>query len=205
MIRSCIDTVTKMKCQQLGRCLAEVSHWISANRLELNSEKTQLLWVGSKHSQSSLGWGDSSLQIGSDIIPWSCTRCDLLVRPELGQTCFQRLCNMFLLAPPTSTSSTVTWWRVQEDARSRLRHSPIGLLQHGTRWCTEWSRSVADRLQLVLNAAARLVSGTRKYDWGLAELLHTLPTCTGSMWQIGSDTSSPSQSTDVCTIKRRST
>ena len=32
-----------------------------------------------------------------------------------------------------------------------------------------------------------------------------MSTCTGSMWQIGFGTSSPSQSTDVCTLKRRST
>ena len=33
-------------------------------------------------------------------------------------------------------------------------------------------RSVTDKLQLVMNAAARLVSGTRKYDRGLLHLPH---------------------------------
>ena len=33
-------------------------------------------------------------------------------------------------------------------------------------------RSVTDKLQQVLNAAARLVSGTRKYDRGLSQILH---------------------------------
>jgi len=33
-------------------------------------------------------------------------------------------------------------------------------------------RSVTDRLQRVLNAAASLVSGTRKYDHGLSQILH---------------------------------
>jgi len=33
-------------------------------------------------------------------------------------------------------------------------------------------RSVADKLQRVLNAAALLVSGTRKYDRGLSQILH---------------------------------
>ena len=32
--------------------------------------------------------------------------------------------------------------------------------------------SVTDRLQRVLNAAARLVSGTRKCDRGLSQILH---------------------------------
>ena len=33
-------------------------------------------------------------------------------------------------------------------------------------------RSVTDRLQRLLNAVARLVSGTRKYDRGLSQILH---------------------------------
>ena len=33
--------------------------------------------------------------------------------------------------------------------------------------------SVTERLQRVLNAAARLVSGTPKYDRGLSQILHT--------------------------------
>ena len=33
-------------------------------------------------------------------------------------------------------------------------------------------RSVTDRLQRVLDAAARLVSGTRKYDRGLSQILN---------------------------------
>jgi len=34
-------------------------------------------------------------------------------------------------------------------------------------------KSVTDKLQRVLNAAARIVTGTRKYDRGLSRLLHT--------------------------------
>ena len=36
---------------------------------------------------------------------------------------------------------------------------------------TEAPRSATDKLQRVLNAAARLVSGTRKFDRGLSRLL----------------------------------
>ena len=39
---------------RLERCLRDVSHWMSANRLKLNPDKTELLWAGSKHNQSSL-------------------------------------------------------------------------------------------------------------------------------------------------------
>jgi len=45
----------------------------------------------------------------------------------------------------------------------RLCYRPRGLLQHDT--ITDW-------LQRVLNAAACLASGTRKYDRGLSQILH---------------------------------
>jgi len=35
----------------LERCLEEVSHWMSANRLKPNADKTELLWAGSKYSR----------------------------------------------------------------------------------------------------------------------------------------------------------
>jgi len=60
------------KCQattvQLERCLAEVNHWMSANRLKLNPDKTELLWAGSKYSRSSLGSMGLSLEIDSDTV-----------------------------------------------------------------------------------------------------------------------------------------
>jgi len=80
---------------------------------------------------------------------------------------FRHPCSMFLLASLTLVSSTITWWRIREDACPRLCHSPGGnIVLAGT------PRSVTDRLQQVLNAAVRLVSGTRKYDRGLSQLLH---------------------------------
>ena len=72
---------------------------------------------------------------------------------------------MFLLA---STSSMVTGRWVHQDTCPRFCHSPGGLLHV----LAGALRSVTDRLQRVLNAAARVVSGTRKYDRGLSQLLY---------------------------------
>jgi len=49
-------------------------------------------------------------------------------------------------------------------------------------------KSVIDKLQRVVNAAARVVSGTKKYDHDLTHLLHS-ELHIGSMWQIESHTS----------------
>ena len=52
----------------LERCLVDVSYWISANCLKLNSKNMELLWAGSEFS---LSWFDSSglsLHIHSNIV-----------------------------------------------------------------------------------------------------------------------------------------
>jgi len=33
--------------QRLEMCITDVSHWMAANRLKLNADKTELLWAGS--------------------------------------------------------------------------------------------------------------------------------------------------------------
>ena len=105
---------------------------------------------------------------------------------------------MFLLASPTSTSLTVTGWRVRQDTCLRFCHSPGGLLQHGTRWCT-------DRLQCVAYWTALHASSVERASTTVDCRSCYIPTSIGLMWQIKSGTSSPSQSTDVCITRRQST
>ena len=51
---------------QLERFPVDVSCWISANRLKMNPEKTELIWAGSKFSH---GWvAAACLQIDSNIV-----------------------------------------------------------------------------------------------------------------------------------------
>jgi len=47
---------------------------MSVNRLKLNPEKTELLWAGSKFSQSWLRSSGLSLQIASDTVKASPSR-----------------------------------------------------------------------------------------------------------------------------------
>ena len=37
---------------RLKECIVDVGRWMSANRLKLNTDKTELLWTGSRHSIS---------------------------------------------------------------------------------------------------------------------------------------------------------
>jgi len=53
---------------QLENCVTDVGQWMSANQLKLNTEKTELLWAGSRHSQSSVTVCRPPLQLGTDTI-----------------------------------------------------------------------------------------------------------------------------------------
>jgi len=53
---------------KLEDCISEVCHWMSANRLKLNVDKTGLLWVGSRHKLATFGGCAPSLQVGTDVI-----------------------------------------------------------------------------------------------------------------------------------------
>jgi len=158
---------------RLERCLCDVSHWMSANRLKLNPDKTELLWAGSKHNQSSLGSRGMSLQIQSDTIMASdhvrvlgvTFSCDLTLDKQVSTVCAQ----------------SFFWLRQLRRVRRSLDDESMKTLVHAfvTNRVDSCNmvfagapRSVTDRLQRVMNAAARLVSGTRKYDRGLSHLLH---------------------------------
>ena len=75
---------------------------------------------------------------------------------------------MLLLALPAEKSSAITGCRVDvvhAFVTSRVDYGNIILVGA--------PKSVTNKLQRVLNAAAQIVTGTRKYDQGLSHLLHT--------------------------------
>ena len=56
------DSQLYLQCQHMmtaGRrlemCITDVRHWMAANRLKLNTDKTELLWAGSKYGSTLLG------------------------------------------------------------------------------------------------------------------------------------------------------
>jgi len=45
-------TAVDNKVKQLVACIEEISHWMRANRLKLNTDKTQFIWLGTPHQLS---------------------------------------------------------------------------------------------------------------------------------------------------------
>ena len=53
---------------RLENCIEEVSDWMSANRLKLNADKTELLWAGSRHGPAMLGSAGPSLRLRTETV-----------------------------------------------------------------------------------------------------------------------------------------
>ena len=70
----------------LERCIQDIGHWILANRLKLNPDKTELLWTGTRHSLSRLADGGPRLVLGTEVIDASSFAC------LLGETFTSDLC-----------------------------------------------------------------------------------------------------------------
>jgi len=172
----CHYTDTTSAAAQLEQCIADVSHWMSANRLKLNMDKTELLWVRSRHCLSQLAGCLPVLQLGPDSIP---ARDHVRL---LGVTISSDLSLDRHVS--TVSSSSFYWLRQLRCSRSRcsLDAASTATLVHAfvssrIDYCNAVlagsPKVTMDRLPRVLNAAARVVSGTQKYDRGLLRLLHT--------------------------------
>jgi len=49
---------------RLEGCISDIGHWMSANRLKLKADKSELIWTGSRYNLSLLGSSGPSLQLG---------------------------------------------------------------------------------------------------------------------------------------------
>jgi len=81
---------------------------MSANRLKLNADKTELLWAGSRHGErwSVLAAGTETVAASDQVRVVGVTLTS--VGPVSRQARCQRLCDVLLLALPTQTGPTFT-------------------------------------------------------------------------------------------------
>jgi len=150
---------------EISGCISDVAAWMKSNRLQLNSDKTELLWCatnGRLHQQPA----SAMLSDGVPITPAMYVRdlgiylyldCDLSMRTHVQRTvsrCFAALRQLRQIrhSVPAATFQTL----VVALIHSRLDYANIvlvGLPDYLTR-----------RLQSVLNATARLIFHLRRSD-----------------------------------------
>jgi len=64
-LRFCCNGIVS-SVDQLERCVLDIGHWMSANRLKLNADKTELLFASSSHGCATLSGGYPALHFGAD-------------------------------------------------------------------------------------------------------------------------------------------
>ena len=162
---------------RLAECIESVERWMRSNRLKLNSDKTQFMWLGSKQQLAKIE--TESMQIGEHCIKFSTSAKNLGVTfdPELKmdlhvnnmtRSCFFQLRQLRSIRRSLTMEATKTL--VQSLVSSRVDY--CNSIFYGAK------NAVLRRLQSVLNAAARLVTNTRKFDHitpVLRDQLHWLP------------------------------
>lgn len=150
----------------LMHCVADIDHWMSCSRLKLNTDKTQVIWIGTRQQLAKLSSHDIQLQsaIGvylDDQLTMS-SHVDHLCR-----SCFHQLRQLRYIRRSLSIDAKRTL--IQAFVSSRLDY--CNSLLYGI------SDGLMVKLQRVQNAAARLITGARKYDHISSTLrrLHWLP------------------------------
>jgi len=163
---------------RLAECIERLDRWMGQNGLKLNAEKTQLMWLGSRHqlakltvSQLPLATTASSSTV--DIVSTAnnlgvILDGQLTMARHISSVCragISQLCQ--LRSVRQSLTTEATWALVQAFISCRLDY------------CNSLLAGVADvylrQLQSVQNAAARLVAGAHRHD-------HITPVLVGLHW-----------------------
>jgi len=167
----CDDTPTAVG--KLEHCVTDINYWMSAHRFKQNTEKTKLLWSGSKYSLSKLDGRGPTIKFGSDTIEaighvrvlGVIMSSDLSLEKHVSTvsaTCFFHLRQICRVQQSLNVGSAKTL--VQAFVTSRDDYCNAVLV--------ESPRVITNKLQRVTNSAARIVTNTRKYDSGLSRLMH---------------------------------
>ena len=140
---------------RVSACIDEVSAWMKANRLQLNHAKTEVIWFSSTRRQHQIPNG--SVRIGSTSVQPVVSVRDLGVHLDADVT-------MTTHITAAIRSCFAALRQIRSVQRSLSRHAPLKLVSalvvSTLDYCNAVQAGVAgnhlDRLQSVLNAAARL-------------------------------------------------
>jgi len=174
---SCSAMDSPTSATQLLRCICDINEWMSSNRLKLNADKTQFIWLGSPQQLASVRMEELSIG-GAAVAPVDTAR-DLGVTLDAQLTLDKHVDSVvrscfYQLRQLRSIRRSLTG-----DALLTLVHA---FITSRVDYCNAVLYGVAGyvlrRLQSVLNAAARLITGVRRYEHitpTLRDTLHWLP------------------------------
>src|SRR5664279_3785774 len=148
---------------RVSDCISDVDRWMRSNRLQLNADKTEVIWCTSSRRQHQIP--SAPFDVGTDVVsPVSSVRdlgiyidSDLSMRTHVSRTvsaCFASLRHI------RSIRRSVT----RPVLQSLVAALTLTRLDFGCSTMAGLPASQLNRLQSVLNAAARLVYSVRKSE-----------------------------------------
>ena len=144
-------------------CIDEVSAWMMANRLQLNHSKTEVIWFSSARRLQHIPTGPVRIG-GASVLPVHSVRdlgghldADVGMKAHISATmrsCFTALRQI------RSVRRSLPRYALQ----TLIRALVVSKVGYCNAVLASVSEGLLDRLQLVMNAAARLVFSARKHD-----------------------------------------
>ena len=170
---SSVDT----RLPRLKECISEIDRWMSSNRLCLNADKTQFIWLGTRQQLAKVQCHTIELEAATLSVATEVTCLGVTFDNELTfskhVTSVVRRCFYHLRQLRTVRKSLTT-----EAAKTVVHALIASRIDYCNSVFYRISAANLQALQSVLNASARLVMRKRKFDHVTSTLhddLHWLP------------------------------
>jgi hypothetical protein len=174
----CPPDQTSSLLDRFTRCIADVEQWMKSNRLKLNCDKTEMLWLASRYGFRSMATVPS-VTVGNTVVQPANGARNLGCYFDRNLNMKQHITNVCRLCYFQLRQLRVIRRTLPAEVLKTLLHAFVSSrldycnsLFYGLPQCE------LQKLQRVQNAAARLFGGLRKYDHIspiLRDKLHWLP------------------------------
>jgi hypothetical protein len=163
--------------QRLEACVAAIRQWMMINFLKLNDDKSEFLLIGSKHQLQKVE-GVSHVVIGDSVVPVVSSARNIGVIVDNNLSMSQHIGNVVRSCYASLHQISQVQQFLTKDAIRTLVHSLVtSKLDNLNSLYIGLPEYLINRLQMIQNNSARLITHTRKHDHITPVLieLHWLP------------------------------
>ena len=159
-------------------CIADIRKWMKTNKLKLNDSKTEFMVLSSPYGRSHPELASLNITIGNEIVYTSSTARNLGFIFDSAMNMLAHIKKVTQLSFMQLRNISAIKYSMTSDALEKIIHAFISSrMDYANSLLYGLPDSSIRRLQPIQNAAARLVSGTKKYDsiTPVLKRLHWLP------------------------------
>ena len=170
------QTTQEEALQAIQNCVSDVRKWLLANKLKINDGKTEFLIIGSKKQLNkvtidSIRIGESEIQPATSVKNLGAViDSNLSMEKHITKTCNAAFYHIYNIRQ-------IRKYLIKESTERMVHAFMTSKLDYFNSLMYGLPNSQIQKLQRVQNAAAKMISGARKYDHvtPLLRELHWLP------------------------------